>query len=168
MPWRRFVRVNPCPREEYFSQLTAADNLAGLLKVLTRALPGSRLDNATVLARRFDHLETLVDGDTNRLFNVNVFAGLARLNRHVRVPMVGSRYADEVDRWVRQDLAKILNGLCLLFGCADECRGSFAMGPIDVTDGFDLNSLLQRDAQVLSPHHADADEGAGRTFVGAS
>ena len=42
------------------------------------------------------------------------------------------------------------------------------MGPEDVTDGFDLNSLRQSDAQVLRPHHAEADERAGRTFIGAS
>src|SRR5262245_15343257 len=64
-----FVGIDPCASEEYLPQLTAPDNLASLLKVLTRTLPGSRLDDTLVFARRLNHLEALVDRDTNRLFN---------------------------------------------------------------------------------------------------
>jgi hypothetical protein len=77
--------------------LATTDNLAGLLKVLTGALPRARLHDPTVLACRFDHFETLGDRDTNRLLYVNILTGLARLDGHVRMPMVGSRDADEVD-----------------------------------------------------------------------
>ena len=62
---------------------------------------------------------------------------------------------------------KILNYFCLLFRFTHEFRGSLAMRPIDVTDSSDLDSLLQSDAQVLSPHRADADERPTRTFIGA-
>jgi hypothetical protein len=42
------------------------------------------------------------------------------------------------------------------------------MRPIDVTDRFDLDSLLQSHAQVLRPHHAEPDEGASWAIIGAS
>ena len=158
--------MGPRPCEYHLPHLTAADNLAGLLKVLTRALPCARLDPATALARRFDHFETLINGDTNRLFNINVFAGLACLNRHVRVPMVGSRDANEVDPRVRQDFAKILDLFCLLSSRAHDGRRSFAMGPIDIANSSDVDALLQSNLQVLRPHHADANEAAGGVLLG--
>ena len=44
-----------------------------------------------------DHAAPFMDGERERLLDIDVLAGIARVDRHQRVPMVGAGDDDGVD-----------------------------------------------------------------------
>ena len=113
------------------------------------------------------HLLALFDVHARGLLDINVFAGFAGFDGHVGVPVVGSRDADGIDRFIGDDLAEIFYQLgceSLLFG-----RGFVPL------EGRLIN-VAQRDrhdfrhlhavADVACAHGAQADVADRDTVVG--
>src|SRR5439155_27067764 len=153
-----FVGINPSAGKCHFASFAAAHHFASFLEVLARSLPGARLHYAVVLPRSLDHLETVVNGHAYRLLDVHILTGFAGLHSHVRMPVVRSRNADQVNGFIGQDLAKIPDLLRLLPGSGHKSAGFFKVQLVNITDRFHLHVMFQRDSQVLRAHHADADE----------
>ena len=71
------------------------------------SLPSACLNDAVEFAGGFDHDNTLTIGNASGIFNVDVLAGFARVNRNIGVPMVGSRDAHGVDGGIGEDLTEV-------------------------------------------------------------
>src|SRR5262249_50624241 len=66
------------------------DKFDGLLIMRAGPLLAARLNNAVVIARGFDNLAALDDGQRERLFTINILAQLTGYDRRERVPVVRS------------------------------------------------------------------------------
>ena len=108
----------------------------------------SHLHHAIVLARGFHHQDAFVNGVADGLFNVNILAGLAGLNHHQRVPVVGSTHDDDIDIFAVEHLAEIGVGLRLTAGILD---AQLQVGLVNVADGGDFNvGLLSKCSEVAA------------------
>jgi hypothetical protein len=96
----------------------------------------SHLGNAFVLLGRPHHGTTLLDSVRQRLFAVDVFAGLAGQYRRNPMPVVGGRDHDGVDVFAVQDPSKIAVGVRR---SARRRLGPTQVGFIDVADRRDLD-----------------------------
>ena len=79
-----------------FANGAALNNRRHVAVVFHNALAAARAD-AVVFARRLDDEARFLKRQRQRLFAVDVFARLARLDGNLRVPMVGARADDRVD-----------------------------------------------------------------------
>jgi hypothetical protein len=97
----------PALHEHHLANVPALDQFDNLPEVRRRPLLAAGLDHAPVVARGLDHAAALLDGVRQRLFAVDVFAGLAGQDGGDGVPVVGSRDEDRVDILAIQDAAEI-------------------------------------------------------------
>ncbi len=84
-----------------------AHQLAGAAEPPVRTLLAAGLENDVRLVDRVAHRAALGDRERQRLLAVDVLLGLAGLDDHDRVPVVGSADLDGVDIRRPEDLAKI-------------------------------------------------------------
>ena len=140
--------------------------------MLAAALLQARLHDAIVPPRRGDHLFTLADVVRDGLFDVDVFAGLARQERHRRVPVVGRGDHHGVDRAVVEQAAEV--GFPTRHSAGDvghSTNGSRPQAFVDVAEGdhFDIaqrgESGRQHLALVTHADRRDADP-FGRPTIG--
>ena len=88
------VAVPPGARQRDLAQLAGIDIFAlGLQVVLARALLHAHLADAVVDARGLDDERTFFDFQRQRLLDVDVFAGVERVDGDRRVPVIG--HADQ-------------------------------------------------------------------------
>jgi hypothetical protein len=91
------------------------------------------LDDTVVLACGRDGLLAFPDAVTNRLFHVNIFARLARPDRHQRVPVIRRGGGDRVDLLAFEKFPNIgITGGSRLAGAGDDPRGSLQNGRIHI------------------------------------
>ena len=77
--------------------LARLDIGGGFLHCGARAMLRAGLHNAFVLAGGIDHLAALGDRVADRLFHVYILAGLAGIDGHERMPVIGGRNYQSVD-----------------------------------------------------------------------
>jgi hypothetical protein len=64
-------------------------------------------DDPAVPARRLDHAAAFSDVVADRLLDVDVLARLTRVNRHQRMPVIGSGNGDRVDCRILEDAPEV-------------------------------------------------------------
>src|SRR5580700_4857230 len=136
----------------------------------SRALHRTRLHYALVLSRRLHHLDALIDYDADRFFDIDILAGLTRLDGHIRMPVIRRRDAEHVDRFVGKDFAKITNPLRGPTGLLVRHLDRRVKVPVeDIAHGGDLQVFLtHRIAEIRSAHLSHADKGRGNPVVGTA
>ena len=92
---------------EYLSDAAIVQELDGLDDIVGGAVIHPDLNSDVVLARRLDHLPAFPDIVGDRLFNVNMFAGLARPDGCQCMPVVGHDDRYGIDFLVVQDLLEV-------------------------------------------------------------
>ena len=86
------VAVPPGPRERDVAQFVRVEILLLCLDVVfARALLHADLAHAVVLTGRFDNQRSFIDRSGKRLLDIDVTAGVQRVNRDRRVPVIRSR-----------------------------------------------------------------------------
>ena len=89
------------------AEVALADVVEGLVPAPVAAALGAVLDDALVLVRGLDALAAFPDLVADRLFDVDVLAGLAGPDGDERVPVVGRGGGDGVDFLVVEELADV-------------------------------------------------------------
>src|SRR5258708_30062094 len=79
----------------------------------TRALLHADLAHAVVDTGGFYDTGTFFDGSTERLFDVDVLAGVQGVDGGTRVPVVRRRYEDGIDPLFFEELAVVSEGLSI-------------------------------------------------------
>ncbi len=139
-----------------------------LEKVPAGALHGAGLHHPVVLAGGLHHLGALVHIGASGLFDIDVLAGLARLDGDVGVPVVGSGDAHRVDQFVGDDVAKVLDRLYLIAPARGGRLGALERRLVNVAHRHRLKSAgIHGVAEVSGAHSADADKPDGDPVVGA-
>ena len=146
---------------------TVADQFAGHPETLAAALLGAGLQDDLVVAHGFDDVFALVDGESERLFGIDVLLRLGGGDVDQAVPVVRGAVDDDVDVVALQQLAEI-----------GECVGHLAIlgegldGAVEVLWSTSQTATMspKRRAFLASPaaHAAAADQGDGRAVVGRS
>ena len=131
------------------------------------------LDDAVVFARGLDGHAAFEGVVRERLFDVDVLAGLAGPNRTERVPEIRRGEENDIDVLVVEELAHVVRGL--LHPTAGEllvvvhALGHHAL--VDVAEGGDLDvgALLERmhGSDMGAAATAQADDGGADAVVGA-
>jgi hypothetical protein len=116
-----------------------------------RAVLGAGLEHPPISADRLDHLASFPDGYRNGFFAVDVFAGLCRVDRLQRVPVVGRGDHDGVDVGSKEQLAVIVvrcaafvraAGAPLGIAFFHAALGVLSPQAIDIANGQDLNRRI--------------------------
>ena len=136
----------------------ALDQLARLLDMRHAPLLHADLDDLLVPILGLDDRRALGRVVRQRLLDVDVLAGVAGVDRHRHVPVVGAADQDGVDVLAVEELAIVLGRDRLGIG---ELLGVVEVGVVDVADGRDpdAGNLGQRLHQVLAaPARAQAGD----------
>ena len=140
----------------HLADAAVADHGDGLEKVQVHlaALLGADLEDALRLLEDLDDLLPLVDGEGQRLFAIDILAGLHRVDGDFRVPVVGRDDRDHVDVLAVEHPAVIaadvdfpLSLRSLIF--FDELVRLAGVHRVDVADGHAVE-VLQRPRPVVS------------------
>ena len=97
------------------AQPAVADELAARLVDGHRPLLAADLEDAVVLAGRLDHQPAFADREAQRLFGVDVLAGLAGVDADQRPPVLGRGGDDRVDVLAVEELAIVLHAEAAVF-----------------------------------------------------
>ena len=135
------VAVPPGARQRDLAQLAGVEVFAlGLQVMLSGALLHADLADAIVDARRFHDRRALFDLQRERLLDVDVLAGVERVDGHARVPVIGRGDEGGVDFLGLEQLAMVgeiwARVRRLLLGGVD-------FGAVDVADGDDIDVLVR-------------------------
>ena len=162
----------------HVADVPAADQFAGAAEVVRRALLAAGLEDASVAPHRVDYRPRFADRQCQRLLAVNVLAGLGRLDRDDRVPVVGRGDDHRVDVVAGQQLAEVIvdsaiigraAALLLAVMVVDSFAGRFAPCRIDFAYGQDLDLAVSQVAfQMSAAHAAHADETERDPVIGRS
>jgi len=158
------VAVPPGAGQGDFAEFTGIEILAlGLEVVLTRALLHADLTDAVVYAGGFNDVRPLFDGKGERLFNVDVFAGVESIDGATGVPMVWGGNENGVDIFGSEQFVVV----CVALGGGGFLLGPVDTFPIDVADGGDIYLLsVEKGAHDTDATAAAADEAKLDTVVG--
>ena len=129
---------------------------------------GAAGGDAVVLAGGFDELGAFEDVVRDRLFDVNIFAGLHGPDGGEGMPMVGGGDGDGVDGFVIESAAHVgvEEGSFASFG-EDFLRGCFGAGAIDFDEGGDFEIGHGEEFVDMSrATRSDADNGDAEAVVG--
>src|SRR5690606_3792131 len=104
-----------------FSHINLADDslmeeFDGFTNVRITAALGTGRNDPLVASCRLDRLAAFPNIVRNRLFDVDIFAGLTGPDRNERMPVIGGRYGNGVDLFVLQDSPDIRFELNLFSG----------------------------------------------------
>ena len=140
---------------EDLADLSLADQLAANAVGKHRPLLASRLKDPLVFAGGLDHPPALADGEGQRFFGIDVFAGLAGVNRDQRPPMIGRGGGDGVDVAAFQQFAVVL-----VSGDLQPRGQGFSPADVGVGHGHGPDLLRAGGRQEdTAPLAADADPG---------
>ena len=123
--------------------------------IAIRTLLAAGLKHSAITPRRSNHRLSLLDGQRERLFAVNVLAGFHGRNCNQGMPMVGRGNHDRINGLVVQQIAKVLvNGYHLARLRLDGLGGFLTMELVDIADGDhvdaqDSGATDGRDAAVV-------------------
>ena len=101
--------VAECARDQELAQFARVDDLGGRGPISARTVLRSVLNDPVVFASGLDGDSALVHVVAARFLDVNVLAGLAGPDRDQRMPVIGSRDRNGVNRLVVEDAADVLN-----------------------------------------------------------
>lgn len=157
--------------DEAATEGAAADVGEGGLQAFGRTVLRAQLHDAVVFFHGGDHPLAFDDVVSVRLFNVDIFAGLAGEDGGDGVPVIGSADHDGVEAVVVEQVTKIADDLWFLsLQSGDGVHGVAEAGGVDLGDGDDFGLGVFREVTVESssatagPDHADADAFAGGGF----
>jgi hypothetical protein len=136
----------------------------GALEVAAGALLDADLHNPMIASRCFDHEPPFADAIGNRLFNVNIFAGITGIDSHQRMPMIRRRDDYSLKILPLQYLPVVPIDLSLISSQLARAFGIRSENIADSQDGH-LRIALEVDKVHLS-HTAAADEAHTDAFVG--
>ena len=124
----------------HLADAPVAHELASAPEILQRALPASRLPDSGVPLLRVRHGAAFHQAVRDRLFAVDVQAGVQSGDGGDRVPVVRRRQGERVDVLARKQLAEVGIGLaaCIAVALIDAALGGHQMVPIHVAHGDDL------------------------------
>ena len=142
-----------------------AHEFGGLLERRRRAALRAHLRHALRALGGFHHLAALDDGQRERLLHVHVLAGIAGVDEHQRVPVVGRGDDDRVDVFVVQQLVVVV----ILFGIgARFLDREIHVVVAQVADGHGLLiAVLEKGVVHLIAAVAQADVAHAHAIVGA-
>ena len=89
MPWGYSLGDACGARVGDVSDRTGADEVSSFLAIGCRAAVDAHLDDAFGAAGGLDHAPAFVDGQRERFPHIHILAGVAGVDRHQGVPMVG-------------------------------------------------------------------------------
>src|SRR5574344_202192 len=134
----------------------SANQSYSLLKFFTGTLLAAHLHNAVVLTYGFFYGKTFGDGVGQRFLTINVFTGLAGIDGHEGMPMVGSSYFDGVDVMTIQEIfiefvniTTLGNALAFLPG-SNATTKTFTLNGIYVTATCNLHSWARGKALKIA------------------
>ena len=141
------------------------DDVAGLLEVRPTALLHAGLHDAFGVGYGRQQRLAFVDGVRDRLFHVDVFAGVHGVDGHGNVPMIRCADYDSVDIGRIEDFAVVEE--LARFG-RHLFAGLGAVQFVDIADGYDLAAadFVEHAEQVLTAS-AGADTADADTIVSA-
>ena len=126
------IAVPPRPRHGDLAQLTGIQiETLDFQIVLAEALLHADLADAVVDASRLHDGRAFVDGQRQRLFHVDVFAGVQRVDGAAGVPVIGSRDQHRIDVFRVQQLAMIVEA----FGRRGFLPHLVDLGAVDIANG---------------------------------
>ena len=150
------------------AELAGSHELRRVNHVLATAPLRTHLHDAIMFLRRRQHRAPLIDRFRQRLFHVDVFAGLARQDCRQRVPMIRRRDQDYVHIFAVQHAAKIFYDFWpfISFILANlDALG--AVGIVNVANDRAVNFRVQKKTfQVTAPHPARTDQPKPDLFAG--
>ena len=125
----------------YIADKTAANERNRVAEFAPAALHRTCLENAAILFLGGDNLLGLVDRERKRLLAIDILAVLHRLDRDVRVPMVGRTDADDFDRGILKNFTKIVDNLALvvLVSLVDLLGTGLGTNLVAIANGDDLD-----------------------------
>src|SRR5205823_8912247 len=123
----------------YLADAAAANEVGRLLAPGGRAALDTALNDALVAARRLDHAAALGDAKRQRLLDVDVLAGLAGVDGHQGVPVIGSADDDGVEVAAFEKLAVVAESLRI---AANLLGGEVDIRLIDIADGDNIGVLV--------------------------
>ncbi len=124
-----------------------------------RALLTAGLEDALVLPNGFHDFSPLVNRECHRLFGVDVFPGLARVDAHDRPPVIGRGRDDRIDIFPLQQFAVVLvSGSLVGLGCF------FGTREVHIRDSHDAPEIGEFIKQLESPA-TDTDATNANPFI---
>ena len=158
------VLIPVSPNQRHLAQMAGGNLLPGLGEVRPASLLGAGLHHPLRVAHRRDQRLSLVDGVSDRLFTVGIFARLERIEKQRHVPVDGRANHDGVYIFPVENLAVVgvVARLGRVFG-----SGLQTTRFVDVADGhdlvrFDLVEQAQQELAAFSgPDCADPDPVVG-------
>jgi hypothetical protein len=97
------------------------------------------LDNASGLLDDFTNLDSFVNGQGKWFFAVDILSGVAGVDEHLSVPMVGGADGYDIDILSGEEFAVVFAGK---WGASERRFGLFADVPIDIAHGHDIAEVL--------------------------
>src|SRR5207249_1872352 len=108
------VSIPPSAGERDSAELIVVEILFFRLQIVLRGtLLHADLAHAIVLTRRFDNQRSFIDRSSKRLLDIDVAAGVQRVNRDRRVPVIRSGNQHGIDLLALEQLAMVTEGLRL-------------------------------------------------------
>src|SRR5207253_9292788 len=108
------------PRASHFSESASAHKLGQVAAKWNRPPMNPHLADTSVFPDRLDHATAFGDSQRERLLDIHVFAGVARLDCLESMPVIGRADHDRIDVFLVQQLSIIFESLgrsADLFGC---------------------------------------------------
>ena len=151
------------------AELARANDVKGLLELRHAALLRAHLHDARVLVLGLDHGGPFAGVVREGLFDVDILAGGAGVDRNGRVPVIGSGDEDRVDIAAVQDGAVILGGEGFaadrFLACGDVLVPHVAKSD-DLHAGDSLQGPQQLPAATANADQRHADRVVGRERAG--
>ena len=161
------LRIDRVPDFDFMNlaDLSVADVFGALLDGHFGAPLGADLNDTLVRFGGVDHREAFLDRAAGGLLGVHVFAGLAGVNHHDRVPVIRGGDNDGVDVLAFEDLSIVLVGEGI---STDDLRVAGDVVGIDVAERADLDARhVVEAADVIAATAAGANIGDDDLIVGA-
>ena len=159
------VPVPPGAAQRDLAQLAGVDVFAlGLQVVLPGALLHAYLADALVDARGFDDGGAFLDGAGQRLFDVEILAGVERVDGDGGVPMIRNAHERGIDIFLLDEFAVV--GVSA--GAGGVFLGQADVRFVDVAEAHDIDDIrLDEVAHVVTAAVAAADQAEADAVVGA-
>ena len=167
---RRAVVIIAVQRLE-LAEHAAAGDVHAEAKTRDAAPLGAALVDGPEPLHRIGHGPALGDRQRDRLFAVDVLAGLGRFDGDDRVPMVRRGDQHRVEIAAGEDLAKIVvrGAVLVAIGGVDRILGALPVTRIDIADGQHPHVLKRQEAlEVVHPLPAQADRPHREPLAGRS